>query len=529
MRYLPNGQWTLEKSEPGKPSIHSLVGQTHTVEVHPDIDHLHRVKGMIKDSGKSHMQLADIKRAGVSSALIRKLPRDARGKVSSEMIDKHIEGLPKQKVQIKVAPYEMKSQQHRDAPQYVASVGFHPDTLKNAGEGHQKSWESLKNKQHDLSGHENQIGWARIDPHKVEQTSNGHKVSPNDKHWHLDEIQSDFGNKDKLDAKSNFENHWWDETNKIKKDDKHPLHEDWKKFDEANKKHEAEVNVHSPTGHLRAKEEQKLSTFKPFDDAQRTLERKVKEHLKEQHKHDPSSDEIHKFLSHGHEDPQHLVHSAVNQLARQHGIESTSMDTPEDQARQSHLQNDEDRNHEEDTGQDALNQYDEWQNHRNDWLDQEFTPKDIKREATENPEYSGNKYLKDAIEKVPHDSLRQIMNDASHDQTIVDFRGTLNGRRHLEQLNDQEKDALAEYLGHWHGNGPQINEHAFDHTHDPEESYEVPVHQLNTYDKRPKKLGAQLVDKKQLLGDDPKDKAKQVQYMRLHKKLEQIKDLLKKV
>ena len=122
--------------------------------------------------------------------LADKVPRDSRGVVTPEMIDKHIANLPKHKVEIKVVPYRNAQQQHRsDVPQYVASVGFHPDTVNAMSPKERKSWDLMRGQQHQLGGHEHQIGWARIDPHRK---SDG-RVMDNMGHWHIDEIQSDFG------------------------------------------------------------------------------------------------------------------------------------------------------------------------------------------------------------------------------------------------------------------------------------------------------------------------------------------------
>lgn len=288
------------------PSIHGLTGQTHTVEVHPDIDHLHNVKSLIQSSGKPHMQLADIKRSGVGQPVLDRLPRDSRGKVTPEMIDKHIESLPKQKVEINVAPYEKEGwQQHRkDVPQYLASVGLHGDTIAGMSDRQKKTWDHLKNQQHDFDGqHEHQVGWARVDPYKME----GEKAVPNDNHWHLDEIQSDLhSTKDKLGVDPGAGLYAAMEA----ENPKHPLHA---AFQEAKK-----------TGDK--------------DKFQAVADKWAKQ------QHDANGyvghKEMDKVLGHGHEDAQHLVHSAINALARKHGIKSTSMLTPEDSHQKSQLNED---------------------------------------------------------------------------------------------------------------------------------------------------------------------------------------------
>lgn len=54
-----NGQWMLAKSEEGiqPSSLHKLVGQTHTVEVHPHVDK-HTVLGKHPEDNYNKVQLA---------------------------------------------------------------------------------------------------------------------------------------------------------------------------------------------------------------------------------------------------------------------------------------------------------------------------------------------------------------------------------------------------------------------------------------------------------------------------------------
>jgi hypothetical protein len=56
----------------------------------------------------------------------------------------------------------------------------------------------------------------------------------------------------------------------------------------------------------------------------------------------------------------------------------------------------------------------------------------------------------------------------------------------------------------------------------------LPIHQIDTYHKRPRKLGMQQVDKDKILGEDNDDSAQKVQYMNLHKRLKFFLEQLKK-
>jgi hypothetical protein len=331
------------------------------------MDHLYNVKGMIQQSGKSHMQLGDIKRAGVSSALIKKLPRDARGRISPEMIDKHIEGLPKHKVQIDIVPFDMNAQKHReDIPQYVATVGFHPETIKKMRPRHREMWENIKDDQHNFSSetynsfipHSDQIGWARIDPYFVTHKENKEtdtldtSYSPNKGHWHVDEIQSDFNSANKIDGAikaQKYDELWGKIYDEIEVDKKHPLHESFNEIKAATKEIERikqewdDKYVHPEVGEPLPPGYETDPVYKEICSRQQKMTEKFHEAMDnavlKEYDTLPKQDSagFHQLLSHGHEDPQHLMHSAINALARKHGISSISMDTPKDQAEQSGL------------------------------------------------------------------------------------------------------------------------------------------------------------------------------------------------
>jgi hypothetical protein len=466
------------------PAIHGEIGKIHTVEIHPDIDHLYNVKNFAQSDPRGRVKVGDIKRNKALSHMADKVPRDANGWVTPDAIDKHIEGLPKKKINLKVIPYNMKSQQHRELQdgqhQYVVSAELHPETLMNMKPEERKAWDGIKDTQHKFmspvesdegddynslggdneefdpkeSSGKHQMGWARIDPYKgnIEETpgeGSGSKWSfePNHGHWHVDEIQSDFQNKDKMDHK-----------------------------------------------------------------------------------------ELMDTLSHGHEDPQHAIHSAVNALGRKMGVKSMSMDTPESQAKQSGLREF------EDNGPDdgsyiprAIALLTEDAKHH---IDEHLNNEKIEDAIKNHP----NPYLKSALKKLSPDKIREIGFDGVTGSEPTDtVHNHIHGAYQTQQMKDMsgpERDALQEYFNDIMDSGPSWQSDRYqDIVHGdtddaarldaPRTKAKLPVHQIDTYEKRPKKLGAEIKPKKEILGEDPDDDEGEVQYMKLHKRLKIMLDLMK--
>lgn len=493
MRYLPNGQWTLEKNdELPKPSIHNLVGETHTVEVHPDMDHLYNVKGLIQQSGRPYLHIGDIKRTGQFPHLINKLPRDATGKVTPEMIDQHIANLPKQKVEVKVVHYDMSAQKHRSTPQYVVSVGLHPDTLKQMSPAHRQTWRAAKSFQHDLGGHHDQMGWARIDPYRVDDEE---AAAPNDGHWHLDEIQSDFGTPDKAKKLTDYyadPEYIREELNYGHHAGAPELDELWDNFYAAREAHEerhgssSDVRFHADNLHNAMKESvQRISA-----------ERKAKM--------GPTiHKDLYKLLSHGHEDPQHLVHSAVNQLARQHGITSTSMDLPEDQAEQSGLRL---------KNPAKANRGATWQERLWDHLDYNGVDKDTLDEMwngfgpTLLDNHNADIHFQSATKKLGEEGIRDWADLALTDRSSWIYNGASdntwdevtndsttgyiepNTRKALAGMTPDERNALSRFAQqHFDTFAPMAaQQYGIDMTEQDDrpitlDDYDLPVHVKNTY------------------------------------------------
>ena len=599
MRFLPNGQWTLEKSaeapipELPRTNLRSLIGKTHTVEVHPDIDHLYRLKNHIQSQPKQNMSLSNIKRSEFGF-LARKIPRDANGRVTPEMLDKHIAALPKHKVQVKVVPYEIGMQQHREGvPQYAVSVGLHPDTLKGMSEKEQYAWNHLKNQQHDLKGHEHQIGWARIDPHKIVANSEpdgeggttiNHAVAPNPGHWHIDEIQSDFGAPDKLKDKMDANVHRifaniYDQVRDPDNFDKKSFLSKYPELSEHLDTHFANVQnrdnalkpifqqqrelseIEEQTPEVREKLQQLLGAHqslydqfneqnKPFTDAlEKVSQRVAAEHSKKI----AQSGKIAQILAHGHQDPMHMIHSAINQLGRQNGVTSTSMDLPNHQAHQSGL-----RASNQPVQGNGWDQFDAYINGGNvtdekkDALWEQHGGQDLIND------HIGDIDFKSAADKLGPEGLKNWANLAltdlsswsqnGGDRGNVEWNETLQDpdfnvfsqdmKDKLLGMSPSERDALSRFLGAYGlpAHNQIMREQGFDGwevsaplTPDTAQYDDLPVHQVNTYDKRPKKLGFTPVDKKDVMGEYPRDGYNRVQYAKLHKKLREIQELLRKI
>ena len=485
--YLNNGQWSLSKAEDYShiysPHIENNIPTgSHTIEVHPHIDHLYNIKGHIADSGKDHITVGELKKKGVDKNFIRDhVPKDGKGKITSDMIDKHIDGLPKHKVNINIAPYDMGAQQHRPGQQHVASVSLHPDTLEGMCETHKELWLGEKDTQHRFNGidSKHQVGWGRIDP--------------KGQHWHIDEIQSDFSNTKGLN--DNSPPHSRAEAiaafNFMKDNPDHPM---------TKKYWNSEIETWAIYG---------MCELMNGTDEEGGIRHKFSQltGVPMKPERDKTKDEANKkgllsTLSHGHDDPQHMVHSALNQLARKHGIKSISMDTPLDQAEQSGLR--------------------------------------IKGAGIQGV---ANKMGKDSFSRLLHFAHSSDPDDGAIDRDeLVDcfaeghdltprenkvlrgFMGDQLVHGHAHDMYDPEvhKESREEFVD-------QIVEREVKRVFDESSNEEPPVHQMNTYKKRPKKLGMTLHDKNDVMGSHPEDEQTQVQYHKLHKKLRLIQEQLQKI
>ena len=539
------------QTAPSLPAIHSEIGKVHTVEVHPDLDHLYRAKGLINENHRKHLHIGDYKKANFPGDIIKKLPRDAYGKVTPEMIDKHIEGLPKTKMNIKVQPYTWGSQQHRKydtshPDQYALEVHMHPESKIKMSPEVQSLWNAINDKQHNLAPEKTenhlstQIGWSRVDPHKME----GDKATQHN-HWHLDEIQSDFQNKDKINSKlhhtvpelhlNNARNQAlqeWAKRSEPFDDDDLPevkSHPAYKKLSELSNEAQSQWEKRDFRAHDDA-------TEKFYAEAVKHGIVKPKEHyLKEVNdkneaisKHKEKAGELLSHLSHGHEDPQHLVHSATNALARKLGVKSMSMDTPEDQATQSSLRTGAGNNHRQDDYD-----YDRWSNDIDNYLGDNFTQDHFDEAAENHP----NPNLRSAFKKIGYEKINNAYSEAIGSSDPSDYVLDHMSDDDYKKLSIPEKDAIQEHISDLASSGPDIDNYTIDRPADNEEDSgdeepldlsKLPVHQIDTYHKRPRKLGMKEVDKSKILGTHPNDEAETVQYMNLHKRLQSILEALRK-
>jgi hypothetical protein len=501
----------------------------HTVEIHPHIDHLKRIKGVIQESGKPSLKVAHLKQKGIDPNFIQKhVPKDAHGNITPEGIDKHIEKLPKHKVVVKVAPYKMGAQLHHpDSKQHVLSVQLHPETKLKMDPATKNAWDRAKHNQHlfeGISGTDegsntddpkgfqpvphDQVGWARIDAN----------AKPG--HWHVDEIQSDFQNKDKI--KSTLGTYGgYDIVHDVANDKQHPLHEKAKKA----------VELASKLDIFRQQIEHAELRNKYLDEYLDTT-RQLEEHQAQ--KDAKNIEPLHEHLSHGHDDPQHMIHSAVNELGRKYGVNSTSMDTPEDQAKQSNL-----REFEDSGGYGDASDYDYDEDAYNKevdrYLEEHFKPEDIQKEVSE----QGNPYLKSAYNKVSHDELGDAISGwlGSDRDVLVALQGNV---KEFNNLSGPEKDALHEFIitqVNRTPDKPDLSNHIIygenhpdyggDDAEDDPGKAALPVHQMDTYDKRPRKLGMKEEDKAKVLGEENSKPGEKVQYSKLYKKVIAIRNLMK--
>jgi hypothetical protein len=259
-----------------------------------------------------------------------------------------------------------------------------------------------------------------------------------------------------------------------------------------------------------------------IDEIQSDFQNKDKIKQRKETNADANANELHEHLSHGHDDPQHMIHSAVNELARKYNVGSTSMDTPEDQAKQSNLR--EFEGEPESTGEidEAAFTHD-----TNDYVDNKFSEENVGKEIAEHP----NQYLQSAYGKISHDDLATALQDAlGGSEPTEAIRDHLSDIKGFDKLSVPEKDALRDYMTTHAGNGPYWGNYmkTVEPNKDKErEKAKLPVHQMDTYDKRPKKLGMKLADKAKVLGEENSSPDEKVQYAKLHKKLEIIRDLMK--
>ncbi len=502
LSFNSGGQWQLlQKSAAPKLSAPSAIPEgVHEVEVHPDVDHLKRVKGLIGEVGSDKLKIGHLKQMGIQDNVLKKLPRDSHGWVSQDMIDKHIDSLPKHKVMVYVGKYDMNAQMHEpNAKEHVLSVSLHPDTYNKMTDKQKLIFDTLSMNQHHLSDDINsvgnkQMGWARVD------------ASAKPDHWHVDEIQSDFVNHDKIKQKAFDANEHWRNMGQDEAlmDPNHPMHGHLKQLDELGEKFR----------NLGPNEKVSPETELAYDNLSDELDQYI--HGEYAKKHGPSDKDIadmHDILSHGHDDPQHLIHSVVNELARKHNIKSMSMDTPEDQITQSGLANPDVAKAWKSINKDKLKRL---------FLSAHFETPDSWSEKGGTMHEGLDEIMKEANIKDPSvaKQLRGLLEHHAINQPDT------SQKYHFMIEKDPEggHEAFEDFVN-WLVNN---NVNAIDANMNDQANKEVPLHHKRTYRDRPKKLGYKTVPKNKVLDRSHGNEDEEVQHTPVYKSREEFAEELAK-
>lgn len=252
-------------------SYNQTLHGAHDIEIHPATEKLKHIKGQVQEAGGSvHKKELPNQAQGLPNQMF-----DSQGRATPESIDNYLKTLPHQRYNVSYGQWA-RSQRHDDPdgrlgiedgvhPQKVVQLNMTGDHMRQIKE--QGLFDMFK-KMHKMSfssGHPvdmHTLGWARVDHSQPD-------------HWHIDEIQSDFGQ------------------NTIRE------------IEKLKKKNEQEKKNDNPFGSI------------PLDTAM--------DHLKK----------ITKIFSGPFKSINHAIHAAVHHVARKEGITSTSMDKVEDQANQS--------------------------------------------------------------------------------------------------------------------------------------------------------------------------------------------------
>ena len=534
------------------------IGTTHTVEIHPHMDHLYRVKDHLKEKGGSG-HISAMKKMGLSPDVLASIPRDGKGKVTADGIDKHIESLPKKKVDLSVLPDFTEQQKHRKNPTFAVSMSMPKDEVDKMSDKTKDLWGRIKTNQHsigqdgelDAQGRRNssdeegatpypdRVGWVRVDPHH-----NKEGEAKEHDHWHMNEIQSDFQNPKKIKYRlgndapvedhPKYDQTLQDEEAAAAEDKDHPLAQRYKENESSN------FNVD------RSREIAKR------DHVENVLRKKDPSYF--QHGTPEEQEELLNHISLGHDDPQHALHSALNQLGRKLGVESTSIDMPKDQGNKSALQSTTGPNrpafqfNEQQYRNHHINSGNMSSQEQKDSTWGEGGGEDLMKEHRDDPDFSSAVGKLGGMDKlkefagIAHQQTHGGHFEGEHgDWTDVGEDGPSVPNHH--KLNDDEKNALSSFLLEYHGkvqdavpesslNEERTRQEAAHNERYPieeEKKRDLPVHQINTYKKRPKKLGFKPTDKDALLGQDSRDNKTQVQFSKLHKNIRDIRALLKKI
>lgn len=220
--------------------------------------------------------------------------------------------------------------------------------------------------------------------------------------------------------------------------------------------------------------------------------------------------DLHQTLSHGHDDPQHMMHSVVNALARKHDVHTISMDTPEDQAVQSGLQV------QDKSAAQAYKKLDP-ERIRQTFRDMHYeTPDSAHETAMEDfDHHMAEKGIDEkTATKLRHALDHAALNHPEHPQAADHGYGE-DDDKEKQKSYDATADKLADQtLG-------TLNHHF------RQDGSQIPVHQKETYEKRPRQLGMKRVAKEDVMPGTSTEPDQEVQYSQVHKAEEEESDLEK--
>lgn len=162
--------------------FNKVLQDAHTVDVHPAVEKLKHLKGMVQDQPGGTINKRDLKaKFGIQEVPPQVL--DGKGNITPESIDSFIQSLPKTRYNISYRHWQGAQMHDSSKPQLVMQMNITNEQvkhLKDAG-----LYDTFR-KVHDMSfrsGHpveKHTLGWSRID-------------TSHPGHLHVDEVQSDLG------------------------------------------------------------------------------------------------------------------------------------------------------------------------------------------------------------------------------------------------------------------------------------------------------------------------------------------------
>lgn len=151
----------------------------HEVDVHPATEKLKHLKGKVAELGGTvNKNALPNKGAGLPGQIFT-----GKGEITTDSIDNYLKTLPHSKFNVSYGSWNSSQRHDSTKPQKVLQLNMTDDHIRQLKE--QNLFPTFK-KMHEsshYSGHpvrEHSLGWARIDDSQPG-------------HWHIDEVQSDFG------------------------------------------------------------------------------------------------------------------------------------------------------------------------------------------------------------------------------------------------------------------------------------------------------------------------------------------------